>query len=127
MYKVSIINEGTAEFKAKSEDYEFSIDSEGKKGMTPPDTLLAALGSCMGVYIRKYSRNTNLEIKSFEITLTAELSTEKPISFRKINAVIDLKGQKLDEMRMNSLLSFIKNCPVHNTCKTNPEIEVKIL
>jgi putative redox protein len=127
MYKVNVANAGTTEFKVRSDKYEFTIDSEGETGITPPDTLLAAIGSCMGVYIRKYSKNTSLDIKGFEISLSAELSAEKPISFRKINAIIDLKGLKLDEMRQNSLIAFIKNCPVHNTCKVNPEIEAKII
>jgi uncharacterized OsmC-like protein len=127
MYRVSVAGENKSEFKVRSENYEFKIDSEGENGITPPDTLLAALGSCIGVYIRKYVENTNLDIKDFEIVLTAELSAEKPIGFRMITAVIDFKGVKLGEMRTNSLIAFIKNCPVHNTLKMNPGIEAKII
>jgi uncharacterized OsmC-like protein len=127
MYKVKVVCENITEFRVKTENYEFKIDSEGKNGITPPDTLLAALGSCIGVYIRKYIMNTNLEIKDFEIVLSADFSIEKPIRFRAINAVIDLKGIKLDELRTNSLLSFIRNCPVHNTLKVSPSIEAKII
>ena len=127
MYKVSVTGEGTSEFTVRSQNYTFNIDSEGEKGITPPDTLLAALASCMGVYIRKYMARTSLDIKNFEITLTAELSAEKPVSFRKINAVIDIIGAKIDEMHARSLLSFIKNCPVHNTLKINPEIEATLV
>ena len=127
MYKVSVTGENTSEFKIRSKNYEFKIDSEGNNGITPPDTLLAALGSCIGVYIRKYVKNTNLTVNDFEIMLTAELSAEKPIGFKTISAVIDLKGVKLDDMRTNSLISFIKNCPVHNTLKMNPSVEARII
>jgi uncharacterized OsmC-like protein len=127
MYKVSVTGENTSGFRVKSENYEFKIDSEGKNGITPPDTLLAALGSCIGVYIRKYVKNTKLEIGDFEIILTAEFSAEKPIGFKIINVLIDLKGARLDEMRTNSLISFIKNCPVHNTLKMDPRIDAAII
>jgi len=104
MYKVKISGKDITEFRVKTENYEFIIDSEGENGITPPDTLLAALGSCL-----------------------AEFGNDKPIGFKTISAVIDLKGVKLDAMRTNSLLSFVKNCPVHNTFKTNPTIEASII
>ena len=53
MYKVTIESYGESGFVVKSADYEFIIDNKGK-GITPPDTFLASLGSCIGVYIRKY-------------------------------------------------------------------------
>jgi uncharacterized OsmC-like protein len=127
MYKVCVIGVNKTEFRVKTENYEFMIDSDGEKGITPPDTLLAGLASCMGVYIRKYCKNTSIEIKEFEITLQAELSEEKPVSFRKIEAKIDLKGAQFDEMRKRSIISFIKNCPVHNTLKNSPEIITEII
>ena len=127
MYKVKVTAERSSEFKVKTDNYEFNIDSEGEKGITPPAALLASLASCIGVYIRKYSQNTRIDTKNFEITLEAELSAEKPVSFRKIKAIIDLKGLALDEMRRKSIISFIKNCPVHNTLKNPPEIETNIL
>jgi len=55
------------------------------------------------------------------------LSGDKPVAFRKIAVKIDLMGQRLDEMRKRSILSFIKNCPVHNTLRHSPEIEAEII
>ena len=52
MYHVDMTNTGDYFFKVKSKDYEFSVDIKGK-GITPPDALLASLGSCVGVYVRK--------------------------------------------------------------------------
>jgi uncharacterized OsmC-like protein len=37
---------------------------------------------------------------------------------------IDLKGLQLDERRRDAFLRFIKNCPVHNTLKGSPLIEI---
>ncbi|TRZ93761.1 OsmC family peroxiredoxin [bacterium] len=59
--------------------------------------------------------------------VTADLSKETPICFRNIAVSIDLKGTKLDTRRIQAMLEFIKNCPVHNTLKNNPEVEIKII
>jgi len=125
MYHVDIVNSGNSTFRVTSSDYEFTVDTQGK-GITPPDTLLAALGSCIGVYVRKYAEGAKLRLQEFSITLDAELCKEPPACFKKIEVVIDLKGQPLEERRIKPLLEFIKNCPVHNTLIANPAVEIKI-
>ena len=126
MYRVEIVNRGDTVFNVSSGDSEFIIDTKGK-GVTPLDALLAGLGSCMGVYIRKYIEGAKLELKEFVITTEAEFSNEKPVCFRSINVSIDLKGVKLGGQRQKALIEFIKNCPVHNTLKSGPFIEIKII
>jgi len=125
MYKVEISNAGDSAFKVKSKDYEFVVDTKGK-GISPPDTLLASLGTCVGVYIRKYSEGGKLDLKEFSVSVEAEFSSEKPIRFKSIGVRVDLKGAALDERRKLSLLEFIKNCPVHNTLEGKPEIAIEI-
>ena len=125
MYKAEISNNGDSVFNVKSKDYEFSVDTKGK-GITPPDALLASLGSCMGVYIRKYAEGAKLDIGNFKITVEADLGADKPYRFQNIKATINLGGAILDDRRKSALLEFIKNCPVHNTLKTVPNIEVAI-
>lgn len=126
MYSVQITAGSGSAFKVKSKDYEFTIDTEGK-GINPPDTLLASLGSCIGVYIHKYLSGVNLGKGEFTISLEAEFTKEAPLRFQKINATLDLKNLRLDERRQKALLEFIKNCPVHNTLKTDPAVEIRII
>ena len=125
MYRVEVVNDGDSIFKARSRDYEFIIDIKGK-GITPPDTLLASLASCVGVYIRKYAEGANILLDRFMVTAEAEFSQEPPVGFRAIRVCVDLKGAQLDETKRESLLRFIKNCPVHNTLQGNPVIELRI-
>ena len=125
MYKVEVTNKGDSVFNVKSKDYEFAVDTRGK-GMTPPDTLLASLGSCMGVYIRKYAEGAKLDLGNFKIIVEADFDTEKPYRFQNIKATISLGSAILDDRRKAALLDFIKNCPVHNTLKSTPNIEVAI-
>jgi len=125
MYRVDVINKGGFSFSAKSKDYELLVDTKGN-GMTPPDCLLAALGTCIGVYLRKYAEGAKLALGQFSVAVSADFSNEKPVSFRQINIAVDLKGLELDERRRQSVLEFIKNCPVHNTLKAAPEININL-
>ncbi|MDD5680476.1 MAG: OsmC family protein [Candidatus Omnitrophica bacterium] len=125
MYQVEITNESGYVFNVKSKDYQFVIDTKGK-GITPPDTLLASLGSCVGVYIRKYAEDLRLELGNFNIKVEADLCREKPVRFTNINININLKDSGMDESRKKSLLEFIKNCPINNTLLSAPLVDVKI-
>ncbi len=126
MYRVEVSAGADSTFKAKSKDYEFIIDTKGK-GINPPDTLLASLASCVGVYLRKYAEGAKLNLGEFLISAEAEFTKEPPFCFKEIKVGIDLKGLQLDERRQKALLEFIKNCPVHNTLKASSHVEVKIV
>lgn len=126
MYQVKVSNPGDYSFSVQSGDYQFNVDTKGEKGIRPPDALLASLGACIGVYIRKYAEGGKLALSEFNIDVRAEFSKESPVCFKKIEVLIDLKDNKLEERRLKSLLGFIKNCPVHNTLMSNPEIDLKI-
>lgn len=125
MYRVEVISDSGSSFKAKAKDYEFTVDIKGK-GVTPPDALLASLASCIGVYLRKYAEGTKLDLSEFMITAEGEFSKEPPACFKEIKVGIHLKGLNLDERRKKAITEFIKNCPVHNTLKAAPHIEVEI-
>ncbi len=125
MYRVEIRNHGSSKFMVKTKDYEFTIDTKGE-GSTPPDTLLASLGSCIGVYLRKYAEGSKIVLPEFTVTVESDLSQESPVSFKLINVSIDLKEANIDDRRKKALLSFIENCPIHNTLKHNPEIKIRL-
>jgi len=125
MYKVEIENRGDYRFDVRSKDYQFVVDTNGK-GITPPDTLLASLGSCVGVYIRKYFESAKIAVPHFKVFVEGDLGKEAPYLFRAISVKIDMEGAPLDERRKTALLNFIKNCPIHNTLKANPAVEISI-
>ena len=126
MYKIEVTHNQDMAFSVKAGESEFEVDAKGK-GLTPLDALLAGLGSCIGVYIRKYAEGSKLKLDNFKVNVSAELSKESPFSFRQISVEIDLKPGLTDERRQKSLLEFIKNCPAHNTLKLNPAIEFKLI
>jgi len=126
MYRVEVRHNQDMAFSVKAGESEFSIDAQGN-GLTPLDALLAGLGSCVGVYIRKYAQGSKLKLENFKVNVSAELSKESPLVFRQISVEIDLQTPCIDERRQKALLEFIKNCPVHNTLHENPQIEFKLI
>lgn len=124
MYRVEITHTQDYSFKVKAKDDEFTVDI---KGITPPDTFLASLGTCIGVYIRKYAEGAKFNLADFSIVVDAEFSPEPPTRFKNINISLDLKGAPLDSRRQAGLLEFVKNCPIHNTLKSNPQVNFKIV
>ena len=127
MYKAEVTHIKNLSFCVKSGSREFIIDAKGIDGVSPPDALLASVGSCLGVYIRKYAQGAKIALENFSIAVEAEFTKETPMRFKIINVAVDLKNSGLDLPRKNALLEFIKNCPVHNTLKGNPQVEIKIL
>jgi putative redox protein len=125
MYHVDIESNPDWSFSVKAGTGAFVMDMKNK-GITPPDALLAALASCVGVYIRKYAEGAKLALGKFSVSAEAEFSND-PLCFKAIKVSVDLKGLELDERRKNALLEFVKNCPVHNTLKVNPVVDIALV
>lgn len=126
MPKVTVTSKGGYAFSAKTAaGGGFEIDAKtGPVG--PLDAFLASLAACVGVYIRKYAEGAKITLEGYSVTAEAELSKDKPVRFGLIDVAVDLGAAALDERRKTALLDFIRNCPVHNTLKGDPEILVRI-
>ncbi|MFA5105071.1 MAG: OsmC family protein [Candidatus Margulisiibacteriota bacterium] len=126
MYKVQVKNKGKSEVYVKSPSGEFVIDTEAKSSVAPLDAFLASLGACISYYIRKFAASANIQIDLFTVDVEAELVSDKGYRFKDLRVSIDLNGANIDDARKQSLLQFVKNCPVHNTLRNSPEIDIKI-
>lgn len=124
-YRATISGSGGYAFSVASEGHTFTIDPDGK-GISPPAALLASLGSCIGVYLRKYEEGSKLDFGDFTVDVEGTFTPEKPVRFAKIAVAVRLGGQMLDDKRMQTLLAFIKNCPVHNTLEQVPVIDFNV-
>ncbi len=82
--------------------------------------------TCIGVYVRKYAEGKKLDLDKFSLTVDAEFSKQAPICFKQIDVDIDLGGLEPDKDKKEVLSRFVKNCPIHNTLKSNPSIEIEI-
>ena len=125
MSHIDIHNKGEYVFEAVAGDNRCVMDMHKEAGMSPSEAFLGSLGACVGVYLRKYVDNAGLDLPEFSVSVEAELDSQGLRSYKKIDIDIDLKGLDIDEKRVEALLAFARNCPVHNTTKCDPEIQIR--
>ncbi len=126
MYRVEVNKNPDATFQVKSKDYEFTVSNKGK-GINPLDTFLSSLGTCVGVYVNKYLEGAKMGDSAFSVLVEAELTKEAPYKLQDIRVNIKLDNSPIDQRRKDAILEFVKNCPVHNTLKSAPFVDIKII
>jgi uncharacterized OsmC-like protein len=93
-------------------------------GMTPPEFLLASLGSCAAFYAVQYLKTRNLANSGVEVTVTAE-KLKQPA--RLGNFVIHVVSPvSLTQEQNDGLMRSVHHCLVHNTLLAPPEIKIEL-
>ena len=92
-------------------------------GMTPPELMLAALGTCAGYYAAEYLRTRSLPDAGLEVRVSAEKAAApaRLDSFR-----IEVTAPPLDARHEEGLLRAVKACLIHNTLTHVPAIEIAL-
>lgn len=125
MYNVTVRSAGVYAFDVTEGNQTCHV-SVNPDTITPPGMLLGGLGSCIGVYLRKYAEGARIDLGEFDITVTAAFTKEPPLRFDAIDVRVTLHGAPIDDRRKAALLSFIRNCPVHNTIAGHPAITIAV-
>jgi len=93
-------------------------------GMTPPEFLLASLGSCAAFYAVQYLKTRNLADSGVEVTVTAEkLKQPARLGNFSIHVVCPVA---LTEEQTEGLMRSVHHCLVHNTLLSPPEIKIEL-
>jgi len=94
-------------------------------GMTPPEFLLASLGSCAAFYAMQYLKTRNLAESGVEVTVTAE-KLKQPA--RLGNFVIHVVCPvPLTVEQEEAMVRSVHHCLVHNTLLNPPEIKIELV
>ncbi|MFZ0338680.1 MAG: OsmC family protein [Terracidiphilus sp.] len=96
----------------------------GDSGMTPPELLLASLGSCAAFYAVQYLKTRNLAETGVEVTATAE-KLKQPARVGNFRVHV-LCPVSLTEEQTEGLMRSVHHCLVHNTLLTPPEITIEL-
>ena len=123
MYEVEIANKQGNIFEVKAKENHFVIEPFSEN-LTPGDVLLASLGSCIGLYTRRYLDNAKIPAQGFSLKLEADFSQDHPVRFKQIKVYLDLGDIQIDQARKAALLKFVGNCPIGNTLKGDPSVEI---
>jgi putative redox protein len=91
----------------------FDAASERKKGPSPMETLLGALGACTSVDVVSILQKKRQQLQSLEVSVSGERAPEPPTVWTKIEIVYRLTG-KLDDKAVRDAieLSETKYCSV---------------
>ena len=93
-------------------------------GMTPPELLLASLGSCAQFYALQYLRARNLDDREIQVTVSAE-KLKQPA--RLGNFVIQVTcPAELTAEQTEGLRRSVHLCLIHNTLLSQPEIHIEL-
>lgn len=93
-------------------------------GMTPPELLLASLGSCAAFYAMQYLRTRKLAECGVEVKVTAEkLKQPGRLGNFKIQVVSPVE---LTEEQTEGLVRSVHHCTIHNTLLSPPTIEIEL-
>ena len=92
-------------------------------GMTPPELLLASLGTCAGYYAAQYLNTRGLPAGDLEVRVSAEKAVQPA---RLDSFQIEVTSPGLDERQEAGILRAVKTCLIHNTLLGTPGIRVSV-
>ncbi|MDR3744956.1 MAG: OsmC family protein [Acidobacteriaceae bacterium] len=93
-------------------------------GMTPPELLLASLGSCAAFYAVQYLKSRKLAESGVEVSVTADklLQPARVGNFRiHVSCPVALTADQTE-----GLMRSVHHCLIHNTLLSPPEIRIEM-
>ena len=94
-------------------------------GMTPPEFLLASLGSCAAFYAVQYLKTRKIAEGGIEVTISAE-KLKAPA--RLGNFLIRVSCPvELTEEQQAAMMRSVHACLIHNTLLTPPQINIELV
>ena len=95
------------------------------RGMTPPELLAGALGSCIGVFAVEYLKRNKLP----QAGLKVELDWQRADKPKRIGSYVVKVSvpHPLTQRQQTSLSRIVRACTVHNTLSHPPRIDVELI
>lgn len=93
-------------------------------GMTPPELLLASLGSCAAFYAVQYLKTRHLDDRGLEVSVTAE-KLKQPGRLGNFRIHVSCPVPLTEEQK-EGLMRSVQHCMVHNTLLAPPEIKIEL-
>ena len=128
--EITVEHLGALQFEIKARGHSVVSDQPTDnggfdEGMTPPEFLLASLGSCAGFYAAQYLRKHKLATEGARVRVTCE-KVKDPVP-RMTNFVIEVDAPvELNEDHCKGIQEAVEHCLVHNTLLHTPNISLKV-
>jgi putative redox protein len=128
--EVQVEHLGALQFQIKTRGHSIISDqpvADGgfDEGFTPPELLLASLGSCAGFYAANYLRKHKLASEGTRVRVTSE-KVKDPLT-RMANFVIVVDAPvELTPDQQKGVEEAVGHCLVHNTLLNAPTISLRV-
>ena len=94
------------------------------EGMTPPELLLASLGSCAGYYAVDYFKRNKLNVAGTKVRVTCD-KAKNPARLDDFRLEVDVPVELSDEHR-KGVEEAVHRCLIHNTLLHPPKIALEV-
>ncbi len=127
--EVLIEHLGGVQFEIKARQHTIACDQPEEdggfdEGMTPPELLLASLGSCAGFYAAQYLRKRKLATEGTRVRVTADKLKDPP---RMDNFHIEVEAPAdLSEKDREGIENAVHHCLIHNTLLHTAQITLEV-
>jgi putative redox protein len=127
--EVLIEHLGSVQFEIKARQHTIVCDQPPEnggfdEGMTPPELLLASLGSCAGFYAAMYLKKHKLADVGTRVRITAE-KVKNPARVENFLIEVDVPIELTEEQK-HGVEDAVHHCLIHNTLLHPPKIELQI-
>lgn len=128
--EVKVTHLGQVKFNIQARSHSILCDQPADNGgedsaMTPPELMLASLGSCAAFYAVQYLKTRNLAESGVEVSVTAE-KLKGPARLGNFKIQVEYPVV-LDREHTEGLMRSVKHCLIHNTLLAPPEIAIELI
>jgi uncharacterized OsmC-like protein len=127
--EVTVEHLGAVQFEVRARQHTLVSDQPEAsggfdEGMTPPELMLASLGSCVGYYAAQYLRKKGLASEGTRVRVTAGKVTG-PARLENFKIELRLPVIVRDE-HYKGVEEAVRRCLIHNTLLHPPTITIEV-
>jgi len=127
--EISVEHLGGVQFEIKARQHTIACDQPSEnggydEGMTPPELLLASLGSCAGFYAVMYLKKHKLSTQGTRVHVSAD-KAKNPARMEDFRITVDVPADFTDEQK-KGIEDAVHHCLIHNTLLNPPKISLEV-
>ena len=118
-----------AQFKVQVRGHELTCDLSEKeggqdKGPSPVELMAGSLGACIAMMVQSYCQRHEYD-GDVGVSLTLELADDPK---RVGGIIVDVElPEGIPEERMDAIRRIAERCPVHETLRNPPRVDIDIM
>lgn len=128
--EITVEHLGGVQFEIKARQHVILSDQPAEyggfdEGMTPPEMLLASLGSCAGFYAAQYLKKHKRATQGTIVRVTADKARE-PARLDNFRIALEIPGD-LNQQDLDGIHLAVRHCLIHNTLLNPPKISISVV